>query len=254
MYLTGRETALVSAIFTVLADSLPEQLMRQEVGLRLLELLRADFFGSYAWDDTKKKFVNRVAINISDTNLSDYEQYYQYRDTVTPRLQRCRRAVRVSDVIPQSELERTELFNDFLRRDGLHWGLNVYAWSGESNIGDLRVWRSKRRDDFSDHELALVELIRQAFTTALARARADAGMVKPAEPLAQTLADDVLRHLTAREREVVGLVGEGLLDKEIAYRLGISYTTVRTHLDRSFKKLGVSNRSKLVRLMQAHSR
>jgi orotate phosphoribosyltransferase-like protein len=29
---------------------------------------------------------------------------------------------------------------------------------------------------------------------------------------------------------------EGLLDKQIAVRLGISYTTVRTHVDRAFQK------------------
>ncbi|MDR3097971.1 MAG: helix-turn-helix transcriptional regulator [Paraburkholderia sp.] len=61
---------------------------------------------------------------------------------------------------------------------------------------------------------------------------------------------DPLGCLTRREREVVGLVAEGLLDKEIAQRLGISYTTVRTHLDRSFQKLGISNRSRLARLWQ----
>ncbi|MCP3717103.1 helix-turn-helix transcriptional regulator [Paraburkholderia sp. CNPSo 3281] len=63
-----------------------------------------------------------------------------------------------------------------------------------------------------------------------------------------------ISRLTRRERDVVALVVEGLLDKEIAERLGISYTTVRTHLDRSFQKLGVSNRSRLARLVQATPR
>src|SRR5260370_12795549 len=99
MYLTSRETALVSDIFAVLADSLPEQLMRQEIGVRMLELLRADYLGSYVWDSTKKEFVNRVSLNMSDDNLCEYEKYYQYRDTVTPLLQNCRQAVRVTDVI-----------------------------------------------------------------------------------------------------------------------------------------------------------
>lgn len=250
MYLTSRETALVSDIFTVLADSLPEKLMRQEVGVRMLDLLRADYLGSYVWDDKKKEFVNRVSLNMSDDNLSEYEQYYQYRDTVTPLLQNCREAVRVSDVMPQAELVRTELFNDFLRRDGLHWGMDVFAWSGDSNIGDLRIWRGKQRDNFSDHELAMAELIRPAFTAALARARAAAGMTAPAGPHTALISEGVLKKLTARERQVVELIVEGLLDKEIAYRLGISYTTVRTHIDRSFQKLEVSSRSKLIRRVQ----
>ena len=252
MYLTSRETGLVSDIFAVLADSLPEQLMRQEVGVRMLSLLRADHLGSYVWDETKKEFVNRVSFNMSEDNLSEYEKYYQYRDTVTPRLQNCREAVRVTNVIPQGELMRTELFNDFLRRDGLHWGMNVYAWAGDSNIGDLRIWRGKHREDFSDHDLAMAEFIRPAFTAALARASAEAGMSKPFGPQAKLISEDVLKNLTARERDVVGLVVEGLLDKEIAFRLGISYTTVRTHIDRSFHKLGVGSRSKLIRAVQAN--
>ncbi|TDG20469.1 LuxR family transcriptional regulator [Paraburkholderia silviterrae] len=66
--------------------------------------------------------------------------------------------------------------------------------------------------------------------------------------------DDLLGRLTPREREVVVLAAEGLLDKEIAQRLGISYTTVRTHLDRSFQKLGINNRSRLARLLQLSRR
>ena len=251
MYLTSREQALVADIFKVLADSLPEHELRREVGRRLLDLLNADYLASYVWDDERERFANRVALNMSDDNLSGYEQYYQYRDSLTPRLQRCQTAVRVTDVIPQEELAEAELFNDFLRRDGLHWGLNLFAWFDGENIGDLRIWRGEHRDNFSDHELALLELVRPAFTVALARARDDTGVAKAADEPPPEGPGGVFGRLTRREREVVELVVEGLLDKEIAQRLGISYTTVRTHLDRSFQKLGVSNRSRLARLVRS---
>ncbi|TDV34151.1 regulatory LuxR family protein [Paraburkholderia caballeronis] len=251
MYLTSREQALVADIFKVLADSLPEHELRREVGRRLLDLLNADYLASYVWDDERERFANRVALNMSDDNLSGYEQYYQYRDSLTPRLQRYQTAVRVTDVIPQEELAESELFNDFLRRDGLHWGLNLFAWFDGENIGDLRIWRGEHRDNFSDHELALLELVRPAFTVALARARDDTGVAKAADEPPPEGPGGVFGRLTRREREVVELVVEGLLDKEIAQRLGISYTTVRTHLDRSFQKLGVSNRSRLARLVRS---
>jgi DNA-binding CsgD family transcriptional regulator len=250
MYLTRRETALVSDIFTVVADSLPERLMRQEVGLRMLDLLRASHFGSYVWNDARKEFSNRVSFNISDDNLLGYERYVQYRDTVTPRLQKYRHAIRVSDAIPQAELVRTELFNDFLKRDGLYWGITMFAWSENVNIGDLRIWRSEKHDNFSDRDLAIAELIRPAFVTALSRARAEAGLTMPKIPAVSALSLNILRGLTARERQVVGLVLDGLLDKQIADRLGISYTTVRTHIGRSFQKLGVANRSRLIGLVK----
>ena len=52
--------------------------------------------------------------------------------------------------------------------------------------------------------------------------------------------------LTAREREVIALIGEGLRNKEVAQRLFISETTVRHHLTSIFDKLAVSDRLELV--------
>lgn len=48
--------------------------------------------------------------------------------------------------------------------------------------------------------------------------------------------------LTTREREVIGLVAEGLRNKDIAWRLRISEATVRHHLTSIFTKLAVSDR------------
>ncbi|HKT95995.1 MAG TPA: LuxR C-terminal-related transcriptional regulator [Paraburkholderia sp.] len=258
MQLTSRELALLADVFKLLADrTLPEDVLRLEVGRRMLDLLRADYLGSYVWDGVEEKFAHRVAVNMSADNLGDYERHFQYCDPLAPPLQSRREAVRVTDVMPHEALVRTEFFNDFLRRDGLYWGLNLFVWDGDENIGDLRIWRGKHRENFSDHELALLELIRPAFTVALARARSEAGMAKTGDESANGLPaqmtqteGDVFGRLTSREREVVGLAAEGLLDKEIAQRLGISYTTVRTHLDRSFQKLGINNRSRLAWLLQ----
>lgn len=52
--------------------------------------------------------------------------------------------------------------------------------------------------------------------------------------------------LTDREREVIGLLGEGLKNKHIAERLFISEATVRHHLTAIFAKLGVTDRLELV--------
>jgi DNA-binding CsgD family transcriptional regulator len=48
--------------------------------------------------------------------------------------------------------------------------------------------------------------------------------------------------LSPREVECVRLAGVGLVDKEIAARLGISPRTVGNHLHRAYAKLGVSDR------------
>ncbi|HEV1997401.1 MAG TPA: response regulator transcription factor [Candidatus Dormibacteraeota bacterium] len=49
--------------------------------------------------------------------------------------------------------------------------------------------------------------------------------------------------LTPREEEVLSLVGEGLANKQIAKRLGISEKTVKAHLTSVFQRIGVESRT-----------
>ncbi|GGT64027.1 MULTISPECIES: response regulator [Streptomyces] len=52
--------------------------------------------------------------------------------------------------------------------------------------------------------------------------------------------------LTAREREVLVLVGGGLSNDEIAERLEVSPLTVKTHVNRTMAKIGARDRAQLV--------
>jgi len=67
-----------------------------------------------------------------------------------------------------------------------------------------------------------------------------AGTSRPTKPHPQ------LHTLTEREREIVGLVGEGLSNDEIAARLVVSPATARTHVSRAMIKLGARDRAQLV--------
>jgi DNA-binding NarL/FixJ family response regulator len=55
----------------------------------------------------------------------------------------------------------------------------------------------------------------------------------------------VFSTLTEREREVVGLIAEGLHNRAIAQKLGIAENTVRHHLTAVYGKLGVADRLEL---------
>lgn len=55
--------------------------------------------------------------------------------------------------------------------------------------------------------------------------------------------------LTPREKEILWLLGEGLSNKAIANRLAVSDGTVKSHLGKAFRKLGVRNRLQALRLV-----
>ena len=57
------------------------------------------------------------------------------------------------------------------------------------------------------------------------------------------LAADPADGLSAREREVLALVAEGLPNKQIAMRLAITEKTVKAHLTHIFRTIGVSDRT-----------
>lgn len=55
--------------------------------------------------------------------------------------------------------------------------------------------------------------------------------------------------LSERERQILDALGNGLRDKEIAARLGISIETVRTHVRNAMRTLGAHTREHAVALL-----
>lgn len=60
------------------------------------------------------------------------------------------------------------------------------------------------------------------------------------------LSNKKMSMLSGREREISALIGNGFRNKEIAQKLNISESTVKSHLNRIFQKLHVRTRSELV--------
>jgi len=74
--------------------------------------------------------------------------------------------------------------------------------------------------------------------------RAAARGEAPFSPRAATaLLPRTAHHLSPRERQVLALVAQGLPNKTVARRLGISEKTVKTHLTSVFTTLGVTDRT-----------
>ena len=73
------------------------------------------------------------------------------------------------------------------------------------------------------------------------------------ERIAVTELDDIRRRvdsLTTREREVMELVVTGMINKQIAYKLGIVEQTIKVHRGRMMEKMAVGSLAELVRLAE----
>lgn len=227
--------------------------LRRRVGGKLLDLLDAEYFASYVWHAGQDKFLDRVSINMSDKNLDTYEDHFQFCDPITPVLQRRRKATSVTDIMPRRRFVRTEFFNDFLARDGLHFGVNYFAYSANTNIGDLRIWRGSNKEDFSRRDLEILDAVGPAFTNAMRLAlgresveRRELALV----PALDRIAEEV--GLTAREKDICAALLQGKSDSEIAAHCGISFTTVRTHLKHVYEKTGSAGRRQLFSRLVHH--
>ncbi|MFC5076299.1 putative transcriptional regulatory protein NarL [Vibrio thalassae] len=59
-----------------------------------------------------------------------------------------------------------------------------------------------------------------------------------------------LATLTPQQYKVLGMLSDGLLNKQIAYDLNVSEATIKAHMTAIFRKLGVKNRTQAVILLQ----
>jgi LuxR family maltose regulon positive regulatory protein len=83
-----------------------------------------------------------------------------------------------------------------------------------------------------------VRKLRSAFGTPSETPQAESPPHSPTQPL--------IEPLSARELEVLSLVAEGLSNREIGRRLHIAESTVKSHLNNVYGKLGVKNRTQAV--------
>lgn len=104
-----------------------------------------------------------------------------------------------------------------------------------------RLYERVLRADDHAGRMAVAALAGLAYS-ALAEARDLAGWLQRRDDATSTGPNP----LSPREREVLGLAAQGLTNKEIAYRLGVSDRTVQFHLNSVFNKTGASSRTEAV--------
>ncbi|SDO66882.1 VOC family protein [Afipia sp. GAS231] len=150
-------------------------------------------------------------------------------DPPSARMRRFRGAEAVEEDFPMKSLRHTAFYREFLRPDDMYHGINIYHDMGDGHIVDLRVWRHGTDSPFAACEVDFLNTQTAVVWNAVSRqGGTDRGGT-----------------LTAREREIAQLIARGCTDLDIARMLRISFSTVRTHVNRCFEKLGCANRAEL---------
>lgn len=95
---------------------------------------------------------------------------------------------------------------------------------------------------------ASMEDIRQAVQTVLAGGISAPGGVDLGVEQDPEISDLIrrLRTLTPQQTRVLGMLAEGLLNKQIAYELNVSEATIKAHVSAVLQKLGVDSRTQAV--------
>lgn len=152
-------------------------------------------------------------------------------DISMPELNGLEATRKIRKILPRTEVLVLSLhYSDQLVREVLDSGARAYILKSDADR-DL---------------LAAVEALannRSFFTSGAAQILID-GFCKPASMPETPL---LRKALSAREREIVQLLAEGMSSKEVAVALGISVKTAETHRANIMRKLDIHSVSELVR-------
>lgn len=153
------------------------------------------------------------------------------------------RPYRFSDVISRRQLHALALYQECYAEIGLeHQIAFIIKVSDTSHVA---IALSRKARNFTNTERTLLDHARgyliQIYRNALAHSALLAAQSEP--PTAAMTARLLERRLTPAETEVLTHVAHGQSNADIAAALGVSERTIGKHLQRTYHKLGVANRS-----------
>ncbi|HYU01351.1 MAG TPA: response regulator transcription factor [Gemmatimonadales bacterium] len=159
----------------------------------------------------------------------------------------CRPDVIVLDPGPESHLPLPMLLEQQPTRDTTPFVVLLEDLAGEAGARALRAGaRAALPRTAAPDELRAAVRAAAAGLASLPAALAMAVLDGKARDGPRAPVDTQDPTLTPREREILTLLGEGLVNKEIGVWLGISEHTVKTHLAAIYEKLEASNRAEAV--------
>jgi DNA-binding CsgD family transcriptional regulator len=181
----------------------------------------------------------------SEDFLDEYERIGPGADPVLGALTRVRRPVASDELMPPERWRRLPFYRT-LARAGLDRTLQAPLLDGDVLLGTLNLARPVGAAPFTARDRLVLRLVGVHVAAAYRRAARFDALARRAEPPAAALGA-----LSPREREVARLVVAGMTNRDAAAVLGVAESTVKEHLKRAFRKLGVRDRQELTRVALA---
>lgn len=144
-------------------------------------------------------------------------------------------SIALTDLAERRALLRIPLYTDLYRPRGTRDQLLCIVRAGHQRCEILTFNRA--RAGFTERDRQLVDLLAPHVAQAMARHQLSNAEGTP------------FTQLTPREQQVAAHVCRGATDREIGRALDISTRTVHKHLERIFRKCGVTNRTSLIALI-----
>ncbi|ENY0581463.1 response regulator transcription factor [Salmonella enterica] len=169
-----------------------------------------------------------VLHNISNSTHQQYLEHFQPLDPLSPS-RFGQQVVTVATMTPGICARHRHYYHEFMLPNHVCDMIEIFIRRGHRIIAGISLMRDI---PFSSEERLRAQSVQPLLGLAIH------------DSLQED--NDLESILTAKEREIVGMVCEGASNKLIARQLNISLSTVKTHLRNIFAKTEVINRTELV--------
>lgn len=224
----------------------PQQ-MRETFLQHLRLLLNFDRAYFYLSTDGELQHGDVVTAGFAPHEFSQYNQHYN-KQSHSSWVALCTesRAYRSSDFFTEAQWQSNPSFLQEEQQYNVRYSVRLPLLHNEQLMGLLTLLRRRSSGDFSDRDLFVLETTKKHLALALYKS-----LVQPPPTASCVLAQLAAQHgLTPRETEVLALLASGERNDEIARQLCITPNTEKKHLLNIYKKLCISSRSDLIRLLQ----
>jgi len=200
-------------------------------------LIPADAYGMYLFDDESKTRAV-FAYRAKPRFLSEYEEQ-RPEDPLLRHVLKRKKFTHSLAIYSEAEWAEQPLYK-FLSRWGLAFSIEAPLMANGSVVGTIN-FATGNKAYFSTETLRLARFLCEEMD-------ACCGRLLEIELLRRQLAHKTPADLLAgRAGEVMQLAAAGMTNCAIAYRLDISENTVRYHVKRIYRRLGIRNRAQLTR-------